>query len=57
MALEQKTSGIVSSSLQIPLWYYSAILPFGFLLIAIRVLEHTKDILRHPPMPKIGEPS
>lgn len=35
----QYESGVVSSSLQIPQWYYTLFLPLGFLLIMIRQVE------------------
>lgn len=44
----QRASGVVSSGLQIPAWYYSAALPFGFLLVAIRVAQRAILELRHP---------
>lgn len=46
MTVGQKQSGVVSSGLQIPLWYYSAALPLGFVLIALRMVQHTVLIWR-----------
>lgn len=36
----QLSSGIRSYALQVPAWYYSIAVPFGFLLIAIRLAQH-----------------
>ena len=36
----QLGSGVRSYALQVPMWYYSAALPFGFLLILARTVEH-----------------
>ncbi len=38
-------SGVRSYALQIPMWYYSAALPLGFLLILARTVEHARDWL------------
>lgn len=46
LILNQYRSGIVSYSLQIPAWYYNVGLPFGFLLIVLRFLQHTFEISR-----------
>ena len=46
MAVGQKQPGVVSSGLQIPLWYYSAALPLGFALIAVRMVQHTVQVWR-----------
>lgn len=35
----QRASGVVSSGMQIPGWYYSAGLPLAFLLVALRTLQ------------------
>ncbi|WP_281827185.1 TRAP transporter small permease [Jannaschia rubra] len=42
----QYRSGVTSSGLQIPAWYYSAGLPLGFLLIALRMAQRTLSDLR-----------
>ncbi|WP_138472203.1 TRAP transporter small permease [Poseidonocella sp. HB161398] len=42
----QLASGVTSAGLQVPAWYYSAALPFGFLLIGYRVLEYAVRDLR-----------
>ncbi len=39
----QMSSGIRSYALQIPAWYYSAGMPFGFALILIRYIQHIFD--------------
>lgn len=39
LVVNQQTSGIRSYGLRIPAWYYSAALPFGFALIALRYLQ------------------
>lgn len=35
----QYASGVVSSALQIPQWYYTLIVPFGFVILLIRQIE------------------
>lgn len=42
----QYESGVVSSGLQIPVWYYSVGLPAGFLLVAVRLVQSLLDNLR-----------
>lgn len=42
-------SGVRSYALQLPMWYYSAALPLGFLLILVRTVEHARDWLRGDP--------
>jgi TRAP-type C4-dicarboxylate transport system permease small subunit len=42
-------SGVRSYALQLPMWYYSAGLPLGFLLILVRTVEHARDRLRGDP--------
>ncbi|MBP1849643.1 TRAP transporter small permease [Rhizobium halophytocola] len=42
----QIASGIKSYALQIPAWYYSIGLPFGFLLVALRYVQHAFDTWR-----------
>jgi len=39
MVMQQRASGVTSSGLQIPSWYYSLGLPFGFLLVAVRLIQ------------------
>ncbi|EKF40714.1 tripartite AtP-independent periplasmic transporter subunit DctQ [Nitratireductor indicus C115] len=39
----QMSSGIRSYALQIPAWYYSVGMPFGFALILIRYVQHILD--------------
>lgn len=39
----QVSSGIRSYALQVPAWYYSVGLPFGFALILIRYVQHMLD--------------
>ncbi|HCL66062.1 MAG TPA: TRAP transporter small permease [Rhizobium sp.] len=39
----QISSGISSYALQIPAWYYSVGMPFGFALILIRYVQHILD--------------
>ena len=39
----QYSSGIKSYALQIPAWYYSIGLPFGFLLVALRFTQHAVE--------------
>lgn len=39
LVIDQYGTGVVSSGLQIPLWYYSIGLPAGFLMIAVRMLQ------------------
>lgn len=46
LVLYQRDSGVVSSGLQIPAWYYSAGLPVGFVLIAVRLAQRTLGELR-----------
>lgn len=46
MVVNQKQDGVLSSGLQIPVWYYSLALPFGFLLIALRLVQHTISVFR-----------
>ena len=35
----QYSSGVVSSALQIPQWYYTLIVPLGFVMLMIRQIE------------------
>ncbi|MGJ8545965.1 MAG: TRAP transporter small permease [Sulfitobacter sp.] len=44
----QYRSGVVSSGLQIPAWYYSLGLPLGFVLVALRVIERAIHDYRYP---------
>lgn len=44
----QLASGVTSAGLQVPAWYYSAALPFAFLLIAYRTLEYAVKDFRDP---------
>lgn len=39
----QISSGIRSYALQIPAWYYSIGMPFGFALILLRYVQHIRD--------------
>lgn len=43
LVVNQMSSGIRSYALQIPAWYYSVGLPFGFALILIRYLQYARD--------------
>ncbi|MCR4268857.1 TRAP transporter small permease [Nitratireductor sp. ZSWI3] len=43
LVANQVSSGIRSYALQIPAWYYSAGLPFGFALITLRYVQHILD--------------
>ncbi len=42
----QLSSGTVSYALQIPAWYYSVGMPFGFVLIAFRYVQHMFEVQR-----------
>lgn len=42
----QMATGTRSYALQIPAWYYSAGLPFGFALVLIRYIQHARDAWR-----------
>ncbi len=42
----QLQSGVRSYALQLPAWYYSAGLPFGFALIIIRYLQRAREMWR-----------
>ena len=39
----QHSTGIRSYALQIPAWYYSAALPFGFALVIVRYVQHALE--------------
>ncbi|WNL41983.1 TRAP transporter small permease subunit [Halomonas sp. PAMB 3264] len=39
LLVNQYGSGVVSSALQVPQWYYTLIVPFGFLMLLIRQIE------------------
>jgi TRAP-type C4-dicarboxylate transport system permease small subunit len=39
MVMQQRSSGVVSAGLQVPSWYYSAALPLGFVIIALRLVQ------------------
>lgn len=43
LVTNQMSSGIRSYALQIPAWYYSVALPFGFALVLIRYLQYARD--------------
>jgi TRAP-type C4-dicarboxylate transport system permease small subunit len=46
----QLASGVTTPGLQLPAWYYSAGLPIGFILIAIRTVEYAyRDFHNHLP--------
>ncbi|WP_024588267.1 TRAP transporter small permease [Aliihoeflea sp. 2WW] len=44
LVTNQMSSGIRSYALQIPAWYYSVGLPFGFALILIRYLQYAQEV-------------
>lgn len=44
----QIASGVTSAGLQIPEWYYSAGLPLGFFLIAVRTLQFAFNEFKNP---------
>ncbi|MBZ8132187.1 TRAP transporter small permease [Afifella sp. IM 167] len=44
----QLENGVLSYALQIPAWYYSALLPFGFALVMIRYIQHAVEMWRGP---------
>ncbi len=44
----QYASGVVSSALQVPQWYYTLIVPLGFVMLMIRQLELAIAELRRP---------
>jgi len=46
LILNQFRSGTVSYGLQLPAWYYSAGLPFGFAIVIIRYLQHAVETYR-----------
>ncbi|MDV6317991.1 TRAP transporter small permease [Chromohalobacter sp. HP20-39] len=39
LLMHQYASGVVSSALQIPKWYYTLVIPFGFVMLLIRQVE------------------
>ncbi|MHC5655827.1 TRAP transporter small permease [Stappia sp.] len=43
LVTNQLSSGIKSYALQVPAWYYSIAIPFGFALITIRYIQHVLD--------------
>lgn len=45
----QLRSGVRSYALQLPMWYYSAALPLGFLLILVRTIEYARDWITGAP--------
>ena len=49
LVVNQVGSGVRSYALQLPMWYYSAALPLGFLLILVRTVEQARDWLRGRP--------
>ena len=46
LVANQLDSGVRSYALQLPMWYYSAALPLGFLLILVRTIQHAMLRLR-----------
>ena len=46
LVVNEYSSGMRSYGLQIPAWYYSVGLPFGFLLIIVRFLQHSVEVWR-----------
>lgn len=44
LVTNQMTSGIRSYALQIPSWYYTIGMPFGFILVLIRYLQHSVEM-------------
>ena len=44
LVTNQMSSGIRSYALQIPAWYYSVAMPFGFALILIRYLQYAQEV-------------
>lgn len=50
----QIASGTRSYGLQIPAWYYSAGLPFGFVLVLIRYVQHAHESWRRLDAEEVG---
>ncbi|MFA5663059.1 TRAP transporter small permease [Castellaniella sp.] len=46
LVFNQISSGIRSYALQIPAWYYSIGVPFAFLLVLVRFLQHSVEMWR-----------
>ncbi|WP_110656540.1 TRAP transporter small permease [Salinicola halimionae] len=44
----QYSSGVVSSALQIPQWYYTLIVPLGFVMLMIRQIELAVAEIKKP---------
>lgn len=42
----QLSNGVRSYALRLPVWTFSAVLPFGFALVLIRYLQHLRQSLR-----------
>lgn len=43
LVLNQVDSGMRSYALQLPAWYYTVALPFGFALLLVRYLQHARE--------------
>ncbi|MXQ12125.1 TRAP transporter small permease [Microvirga makkahensis] len=46
LVFNQIKSGTVSYGLQLPAWYYSVGLPFGFAIVVVRYLQHAAETYR-----------
>ncbi len=55
LMLNQIKSGTVSYGLQLPAWYYSVGLPFGFAIVIVRYLQHAAEAYRESKAP-VAEP-
>jgi TRAP-type C4-dicarboxylate transport system permease small subunit len=44
----QIASGVTTAGLQLPAWYYSAALPVGFILIAVRTVQYAIHDFHNP---------
>lgn len=43
LLLNEYSTGMRSYALQLPAWYYSVALPFGFALILVRYIQHARE--------------
>ena len=49
LVMNQLGNGMRSYALQLPLWTYSCVLPFAFLLLMVRYLQYAREHLRSDP--------
>ena len=55
LILNQVATGVTTAGLQLPVWYYSAALPVGFVLIALRTVQYAIHDFHDPQLEDISD--